>query len=52
MTGTNRLLAQAAGTFGLVFCGCGAIVVNDLFGGPVTGASMDPARSLSPALVS
>lgn len=29
----NRLLAECLGTFGLVFCGCGAIVVNDLFGG-------------------
>jgi aquaporin Z len=28
----NRLLAEAIGTFALVFCGCGAIVVNDLLG--------------------
>lgn len=29
----NRVFAEGVGTFGLVFCGCGAIVVNDLFGG-------------------
>lgn len=33
MTRSNRLFAEAAGTFGLVFCGCGAIVVNELYGG-------------------
>ena len=31
----NTLLAEGIGTFGLVFAGCGAIVVNDLFGGPL-----------------
>jgi len=29
----NRLLAEFVGTYGLVFCGCLAIVVNDQFGG-------------------
>lgn len=29
----NRLLAEATGTFALVFAGCGAIIVNDLYGG-------------------
>jgi aquaporin Z len=30
---SNRYLAEGIGTFALVFAGCGAIVVNDLFGG-------------------
>src|SRR5450755_3509685 len=30
----------------------GAIALDALFGGPVSGASMNPARSLGPALVS
>lgn len=29
----NLLLAEAFGTFALVFAGCGAIIVNDLYGG-------------------
>ncbi len=29
-------LAEALGTFGLVFCGTGAIIINDLSGGTVT----------------
>lgn len=29
----NRYFAELIGTFALVFAGCGAIVVNDLFGG-------------------
>lgn len=29
----NRYLAEAIGTFALVFAGCGAIIVNDAFGG-------------------
>ena len=33
MIAKNRLFAETAGTFGLVFCGCTAIVVNDLYGG-------------------
>lgn len=35
MIKANRLLAEGVGTFGMVFFGCGAIVVNDLFGGPL-----------------
>ena len=30
---TNRYVAEAVGTFALVFAGCGAIVINELFGG-------------------
>ncbi len=30
---TNRLLAEGMGTFALVFAGCGAIAVSDLYGG-------------------
>jgi aquaporin Z len=30
----------------------GTVALAALFGGPVTGASMNPARSLAPALVS
>jgi aquaporin Z len=30
---TNRFLAEGIGTFALVFAGCGAIIVNDAFGG-------------------
>lgn len=29
----NKLIAEGVGTFALVFAGCGAIVVNDLYGG-------------------
>ncbi|MBL0922254.1 MAG: aquaporin, partial [Phycisphaerales bacterium] len=32
----RALLAEALGTFGLVFAGTGAIVVNDVSGGAVT----------------
>jgi aquaporin Z len=34
--GTRRLLAEAFGTFVLVFAGTGAVVADDLFGGDVT----------------
>ena len=67
-------LAEAIGTFALVFVGTGAIVVDDVSGGAVThlgvavafglvvmtmiyavgdvsGASLNPARSLGPGLV-
>ncbi len=33
---TNKLVAEAIGTFALVFAGCGAIVVNDVRDGAVT----------------
>lgn len=32
----KRLIAEAIGTFGLVFCGTGAMVINDFTGGVVT----------------
>ena len=32
-TNSSRCLAEAIGTFAMVFAGCGAIVVNDLHGG-------------------
>jgi glycerol uptake facilitator-like aquaporin len=48
----NRLLAaELIGTFILVLAGCGAVLAV-MFGGPSSGASMSPARSLGPALVS
>lgn len=31
-----KYLAEFIGTFSLVFCGCGAIVINDLTGGMIT----------------
>lgn len=31
----NQCVAEGLGTFALVFAGCGAIVVNDMFGGPL-----------------
>ena len=41
MTG-NRYIAEGIGTFALVFAGCGAIIVNDTFGGVLghTGVSI------------
>lgn len=32
----NKLIAESIGTFALVFAGCGAIVINDNFGGSIT----------------
>lgn len=32
----SRLMAEAVGTFALVFAGTGAVIVNDLYGGVVT----------------
>jgi len=63
----RALAAEAIGTVALVFAGAimvdaqthalghpvgGAVGLDATFGGPVTGASMSPARSLGPALVS
>lgn len=31
----NKLFAEAIGTFAIVFFGCGAVVVNDLYGGVI-----------------
>ena len=59
----KRCPAEYVGTLILVLTGTAAIVVNDvssgvishlgaIMGGPVSGASMNPARSLGPALIS
>jgi glycerol uptake facilitator-like aquaporin len=45
-TDTRAVGAAAAIAIG------GTVAVDALFGGPVTGASMNPARSLGPALAS
>ena len=42
---------KEAGVVGGIAVG-GIVALNALFGGPVTGASMNPARSLGPALLS
>ena len=43
--------ARAVGEAAAIAIG-GTIALDALFGGPVTGASMNPARSLAPAIVS
>jgi MIP family channel proteins len=43
--------ARAVGEAAAVAVG-GAVALDALFGGPISGASMNPARSLGPALVS
>ena len=43
--------ARAVGAAAAIAIG-GTVGLDALFGGPVTGASMNPARSLGPALVS
>src|SRR5690606_21092362 len=42
--------ARAVGAAAAIAIG-GAVGLDALFGGPITGASMNPARSLGPALV-
>ena len=42
---------RAAGQAAAIAVG-GTIALDALFGGPITGASMNPIRSLAPALVS
>ena len=42
-----KLFAELAGTFGMVFIGTGAIVVNDVSGGAVTPAGISLAFGLS-----
>lgn len=42
----NRYFAEVIGTFALVFAGCGAIVVNDLFGGALGHAGVSLAFGL------
>jgi aquaporin NIP len=41
---------RAAGAAAAIAIG-GTVALDALFGGPVTGASMNPARSFGPALV-
>src|SRR3989339_1630635 len=36
LTEMKRYLSELIGTFGLVFCGTGAIIINDISGGMVT----------------
>ena len=39
--------AELIGTFVMIFCGCGVILLEAVFSGSMTKASMDPIRSLA-----
>jgi len=52
---TRQFTAEIIDTFALVFIGAGglagvALAFAILMGGPLTGASLNPARTLGPAL--
>ncbi|KAL9316351.1 hypothetical protein ACSQ67_017352 [Phaseolus vulgaris] len=57
----QKMIAEVIGTYFVVFAGCGSVAVNKIYGSvtfpgicvtlPVSGASMNPARSIGPALV-
>ena len=32
----KKYIAEIIGTFGMIFCGCGAMVINDFTGGTIT----------------
>ncbi len=44
---TQKALSEFLGTFGLVFAGCGAIVINDLTGGVITHLGISFAFGLA-----
>ncbi len=44
---TQKALSEFLGTFGLVFAGCGAIVINDLTGGVITHMGISFAFGLA-----
>ena len=50
MATIKNLAAEFIGTFALIF---GLTITMDiLISGPITGASMNPARSIAPAIIS